>query len=315
MYTIQPKKFHGIETIELRNNSTGEFLSVIPSFGGNIHELHLKKRKEIHSIILGNKSKDELLGIGNNYYRGSKLSPFPNRINNATYKFKRKTYKLLANDGQHALHGMLWNAEFAIESKEENKNFAKLVLSKIYNNDEKGYPFQYKIEIEYTLKKSYVLVKTKITNLSLTKIPIGDGWHPYFSTGSDIESLQLQIPAKHCLEMDETKIPTGRTRQNKTFLRPKFINKTILDHCFEITSSKKMVETRLFDQVKNITIVLFQKTGKKGYNYIQLYTSPDRKSIAIEPMSCMPNAFNEEEIGIILKRNKSITYKFGIKIE
>jgi aldose 1-epimerase len=48
-------------------------------------------------------------------------------------------------------------------------------------------------------------------------------------------------------------------------------------------------------------------------SYLQLYTPEDRKSIAIEPMSCIANAFNNGEGLKILEVAEE--FKWEVKIE
>jgi len=57
-----------------------------------------------------------------------------------------------------------------------------------------------------------------------------------------------------------------------------------------------------------------QETGKYKYNFLQVYTPPHRKSIAIEPMTCAPNAFNNEQGLIILAPFESFSASWGISM-
>ncbi len=312
MYTITTTDFFGIEKIKLLNPRSGEYLAVIPAFGGNLNELALLKDGKLHSIIAGDETLESLSGNTTNFYRGAKLSPFPNRINRGKYEFGGKEYQLETNAPPHALHGLCWNLPFAVKEQLATNSSAKLVLTAVYKSLHKGYPFTYQIEIEYVLEQSNFKCTTRIANKCEQPIPIGDGWHPYFTTGSKTNNLKIQLPqgAKQ-LELSESLIPTGNYLQRNQFSSPTLLYTTQLDHCFELDKTDGIVETRLLDQSKNICIVIWQQ----GYGFIQAYTPPDRQSIAIEPMTCAPDAFNNKNGLIILKPKESAEFCFGVRLE
>ncbi|MGP8215586.1 MAG: aldose 1-epimerase [Bacteroidia bacterium] len=314
MYSIRPENFFGIEKLILCNQISGEYLSVIPAFGGNLNELVLLKNAQLHKIISGDETLETLSGMGSNFYRGAKLSPFPNRINEGKYTFRGKEYQLNKNAPPHALHGLCWNIPFAVREQSITGNFARLVLEADYKALQKGFPFTYHIEIEYTLEENNFKCSTKILNTYEHPIPVGDGWHPYFTLGSTISNLKLQLPPNKQLEMSNSLIPTGNYLPGR-FFSPTLLNETLLDDCFELEVSAGIAETRLIDEQKNICLVIWQEAGSKGYGFIQAYTPQDRNSIAIEPMSCAPDAFNNKRGLIILSPEESIEFCFGARLD
>jgi len=315
MFKIERKKFDGIEKVMLINTASGEYLSIIPSYGGNINELVLRKGDQLHELIAGDKNIVALSGIDGNAFRGAKLSPFPNRVNKASYFFKDKQYPLSPNNFPHALHGLLWNVPFEFISQELTQEFVSMTFLKHYKNEHAGFPFHYTLEIEYTLQPNRFNVRTKIVNTSSSSILMGDGWHPYFATGLSIDNLTLQLPSSKRLDMDDALIPTGSYTMDNTFQVPMSLDGIVLDHCFEMEAIDGVVETLLMDEAKNITVTIFQKTGKQGYNFIQVYTPPNRQSIAIEPMSCAPDAFNNEKGLTILAPQEQVEFEFGVRLD
>lgn len=313
MYTITTENFFGIEKIKLSNPATGEYLSLIPSFGGNINELVLEKSGQLHSITAGDTALETLSGIKTNYYRGAKLSPFPNRINRGKYNFDGKKYQLDKNAPPHALHGLCWNLPFTVKKQICSDSSATLTLSATYQTLHNGYPFQYHIEIEYILAEHNFTCLTRLSNTSKHSIPIGDGWHPYFTTGSQVNTLKIHLPVHKQLEL-KALIPTGSYSSEQLFLTPTLLGNRSLDNCFELDNSGGIAETRIIDEMRNISIVVWQKAGANGYNYLQVYTPPDRKSIAIEPMTCAPDAFNNGKGLITLLPQEYIELSFGIRL-
>ena len=59
-------------------------------------------------------------------------------------------------------------------------------------------------------------------------MPFGDGWHPYFKTGTLVDRLQLILPECEEMEVDENLIPTGKTKPYKRFNELETIGKTDL---------------------------------------------------------------------------------------
>jgi aldose 1-epimerase len=314
MFSITVENFYGKERIKLFNPGTGEYLCIIPAFGGNIIELVLSKNEKLHHVIAGDEAIESLSGNPVNFYRGAKLSPFPNRIDNGKYVFEGKEHQLEQNNPPHALHGLCWNLPFTVKAELVTDNSAMIILQTDYDSIHKGYPFSYHIEIEYTLEENNFKCLTRILNTSEQSIPIGDGWHPYFTIGSKVDNLKLQLPPNKQIKLGKDMIPTGNYIPGTLFESPTLINNTRLDHCFELDTANERVETRLIDEQKNISIVIWQQASGRGYKFLQAYTPPDRNSIAIEPMSCAPDAFNNKNGLIVLLPKEAVEFCFGVNL-
>ena len=61
--------------------------------------------------------------------------------------------------------------------------------------------------------------------------------------------------------------------------------------------------------------VTVEKAGDKQYNAIQIYTPPDRMSIAIEPMTAEPDTLNHHRDLIVIKPGEIRTFVFGAKFQ
>ena len=315
MYSIRTEHLSGIQKLKLVNEQSGEYLSVVPVFGGNLNELVLQKNGKLHSVIDGDKALETLSVKNANHYQGAKLSPFPNRINKGKYQFNGLEYQLAINSPPHAMHGLCWNRPFTKKSELVTSSSAKIILQADYNSMNPGFPFPYHIEREYTLESGNFTCLTRIVNTGKQSMPLGDGWHPYFTTGSKINNIKLQLSKSKQLELSETLIPTGKHVAKDMFTNPTLLNDIVLDYCFELGHKEGIAEIRLIDEQQNVCIVIWQQTGKHGYNFIQAYTPPHRNSIAIEPMSCAPDAFNNKNGLIILPPAESVEFCFGVRLE
>jgi aldose 1-epimerase len=314
MFSIIREGFSGTEKIKLLNTETGEYVAVLPDWGANLNELVLLNDGSLHSIIAGDASLESIRGHAVNFYRGAKLSPFPNRVAVGKYAFQDQQYTLNRNDGEHALHGLIWNLPFRIMHQESAEDFAEVELVYDYISNYTGYPFTFSISVLYRMEATQLSCYTIIHNTGSTALPIGDGWHPYFSLHKKIDALRLKLPVCRQLEMDSG-IPTGNYIPSDFYQGEISLKNQILDHCFELSVAENIAETELIDADHNRKIVLWQECGMNAYRFLQIYTPPDRMSIAIEPMSCAPNGFNNKNGLIELEPDSHVQFSFGIKLK
>ena len=161
-----------------------------------------------------------------------------------------------------------------------------------------GYPFSLALAIEYRLSDEGLVVQTTATNVGSRACPFGSGAHPYLSAGTPtVDSAVLHVPAGTVLQANERGIPVGEIGVEGTdydFRQRRPIGTTLLDHCF----------TDLERDGDGIARVTLQDADgadchcgwTRRYPYLMLFTGdplPDvaRRSLAVEPMTCPPNAF------------------------
>jgi aldose 1-epimerase len=312
MFDIEKSKRGKFDSYRLLNLDTKEYVSVISGLGGNITELVLNKNGTAHSIIEG--VTDAELLDGNKKSRSTKLVPFPNRIENARYEFNGKTYQLPINHGKHAIHGLIYDKTLEVVRMQQNRNKASIKLRYNYDGSLSGYPFKYTAIMAYSLSKNGSFAcETIIANTGSSPIPVGDGWHPYFKTKGKVDRLKLKIPSKYRVEVTEL-IPTGKLIPEEY---PDFITigNRKYDTGFAIDPKEGKAATEIYDPELDVKIVVWQETGKWKYNYLQVYIPENRSSIAIEPMSCAANAFNNKIGLIVLEPGQSFNASYGVYIE
>lgn len=88
-----------------------------------------------------------------------------------------------------------------------------------------------------------------------------------------------------------------------------------LDNVFKFESDAKIRATHLVNKKKNIALKLWQETGADKFNYLIIFTPPQRESIAIEPITSNINSFNNKEGLIILQPDETFSAGFGLKLE
>ncbi len=316
MFEIIKDKIFGKEQIKIINKNTQEYVVIIPECGGLVNELVLGKSGKNYSIIDGYTSADDLAEY--KMHKSSKLIPFPNRIKDGKYKFVGKSYQLPTNHPaeNHAIHGFIYDKKFNVTNTEINENEASVNLEYTYNGDVEGYPFKFLIEMIYTFTVDDGFnCQTLVQNLGDTSLPFGDGWHPYFKFDKKVNELLLKIASNQKTEIDDRMIPTGNIFQFDKFSELTKIEDTKFDTGFRIENQDAIVETEILDQESNVKIIVFQETGECKYNFLQVYIPPSRESIAVEPMTCNIDAFNNKNGLIILEPGEVFEANYGMRLE
>ena len=311
MFSIYRKQENGFEKILLKNDQGNCIVEIVPSCGAMLHAFVVKDGEESVNIIDSYSSKKEYDEATESAgFKGLKLSPFPCRINNGSYTFNGAAYQLQPNRGASALHGFLYNKSFAVTGEQSDKTHAKLVLQYDYTGEVAGFPFPYTCIVSYTLEKDNALtVSTAVVNTGNSSFPIADGWHPYFTFGGKVDDLLLEFRSEEMLEFVNL-MPTGKTVPCRDFIQPASIGGREIDNSFVLDFSKPQPMCILRDPASNRQLEIYPQ---KEYPYLQIYTPPHRRSIAIENLSAPPDAFNNG-IGLLTldpdgRADFSTTYK------
>ena len=290
---------------KLENKEQSLSAEILPDHAGSINNISITKDSETISLIDGYKSDAELKdNVGS---KSSLLAPFPNRIEDGKFTFKNVEYQFPINmpNENNAIHGFIENKSFVIVDSSE----ANLVLRYEYDGSADYFPFPFSIDIEYELKKNELSCKTIATNTGDREMPFGFGWHPYFKIGDSVNNLKLKIPEVEEIQVNERLIPTGDSNGFSKFKELQSIDTTEFDTGFILFGGSNQVELLNKEMGVGINVIL-----KEGYDYLQIYTPPNRKTIAIEPMTCEANALNSHKGLKILRPKESFLaiYTIGV---
>lgn len=311
-FTIHQLRQDGLDITEIKNNENASRVQILPSSGALWHGWIIKHGKEELNLINHYRDQHDLINNLTDSYKSAKLNPFACRIPNGKYSFQGKEYEFARKfkDGS-AIHGLLFNQPFKQEKGFHNEDKASVSFTYAYRNLDPGFPFDYDCTITYTLhSNNEVSLETKVKNTGSAMMPLVDGWHPYFTTGSKVDDCYLMFAADQIVEFDEKLIPTGKLLPYDAFLKERKIGDVELDNSFIANKKAAQPKCTFTDKAKNIKLAIYPSDN---YPIIQLYIPPDRKSIAIESLSGAPDAFNNG-IGLILlkpgeEKVFSVTYK------
>jgi aldose 1-epimerase len=305
MYTHSIEPFGSFEKHTIANE-LGDAFMVIPAFGANLLDLQFGGI----SVLEGYQTPEKL--AENAWSKNIVLFPFPNRIKDGKYTHDGKSYQFPINnaDTGNAIHGFSNNVKMDVNNVETNENEGKLTCTYTHDGSHEGYPFRFSFNISLILRGSNLDIDMAITNKDSTTIPIGLGWHPYFRLSEKSDDTFLQMPDCQLVEIDERMIPTGEKSDFKDFQTLTQIKDGFLDNGFYIKNQTQNAEVILSSSLGTLTC--WQETGAGKWNFVQVFTPPHRMSIAIEPMTCNVDAFNNKDGLAILQPNEVLQGRFGV---
>jgi len=290
-FTIFKSDEQDLHFLQLNDSSTGIRVKILPDYGALLHEFSIPLLHGRLQAISSYKNLSDLRMNHPLFYRSAKLSPFPCRTHKGRYEFEGKHYefKNKFTDGS-AIHGLLSGKPFSVMQEHADELSAAVVLEYRYAHEDPGYPFDYQINVKYTLKQAgRLFLETTLTNLSSGRIPVADGWHPYFSLGGKVNDWFLTVQAKEMLAFDQNLIPNGKKIRFDSFSSPSRIDNLVLDHCFLPEFHGGEAVCKLFNPANGAALSFFPDPG---YAYLQIYSPDDRNSLAIENLSAAPDCLN-----------------------
>ena len=250
---------------------------------------------------------------------GQLLVPWPNRIDGGRYAFAGAEYQLALTEPAHgnAIHGLTrWTAWTEV------RHDASSVVLRSAPHGVQGYPFCLEIDAEYRLDPGTGLnVAITARNRGGQAAPYGTGSHPYLTVRTpSVDECELTVPAESWLPADDRGIPSGPAAAvegtSYDFRKPRLIGDTRIDHA--LTSLARDGEGRAWAHLSGRGARVSLWAGQ-GYQWLQAFTGdslgPDRrrKAVAIEPMTCPPNAFVTGEDLLVLEPGQAVTHTWGIQ--
>jgi aldose 1-epimerase len=129
----------------------------------------------------------------------------------------------------------------------------------------------------------------------------------------------LLVPGRSVLRSDERGLPVAKEIVDGTeydFQQPRRIGSTRLDHAFTDLNRDQdgVARVELRDPDHGMQVSLWVD---RSYPYLMLFTGDplrdvNRRSLAVEPMTCPPNAFRTGDALVRLEPGSSLTSTWGI---
>jgi aldose 1-epimerase len=274
------------QQIELRY---GPQRAVVVEVGGGLRDYRVADRPVLDGFAV------ERMADGG---RGQPLVPWPNRLADGQYLWDGQQLQLPIDElgRRNASHGLTRWLNWMIAARSSSSVTMRQVI-----HPRPGYPFSLDVEIDYALADTGLSVRTRAHNRGPRALPYGLGFHPYLTAGTPaIDQALLRLPARAVLEVDERMLPTGVRRQvagtTFDFRRARLIGTQLIDHCFADLERDPdgLARVSLSAPDDGVVVTLWLDGN---FKYVQVFSGDTlaedrrREGLAIEPMTCPPNAF------------------------
>jgi aldose 1-epimerase len=242
----------------------------------------------------------ELLADGD--FGGKVLAPWPGRLRDGRYRFDGAEHRTPTTERErrNALHGL------TTERRWRDIHSAPRHLTLAYDlRPEYGYPFSLALEAEYELLPGSVAATLRATNVGDTPAPFGIGLHPYLR--GDV----LELPARVVLPLDDRLLPAGQPAPvagtELDFRHARAIAAQRIDRCFgELDrDGDGIARVALSGDAGRVEVWM-----DASFRFVQIYT--DDEGVAIEPMTCAPDAFNSGDGLVVLGPGDSFIGHSGL---
>jgi len=249
---------------------------------------------------------------------GELLAPWPNRIDQGRYTFDGTDLQLALTEPARstAIHGLTRWAMWSVTAQDR-----AAVTLRCAPHGVQGYPFSVGYEVTYRLSEGDGLTVTLTArNEGSRRAPYGNGFHPYLTAGTEfIDECELTLPAEEWLPLDDRGLPAGKPEPvdgtTADFRAARLIGDTVLDSA--LTGLQFGTDERAWAHLAGRGRRVSLWAGA-GYRWLQVFTADPlpaarrRKAIAIEPMTCPPNAFATGEDLLVLDPGAEVTHSWGI---
>lgn len=241
-------------------------------------------------------------------YMGLELLPWPNRIRDGRYGFDGVYYQLPVNEiaRNTALHGLNEGVAWDLVSHTADE----VVQSTIYY-PQQGWNAVLEARITHRLDEGGLTVTVEVVNAGTTRAPYGYGVHPYLA--ADLSTAELSLPfAKELIVDPERLLPieVADVTPEHDFRHTRAIGDAEFDTALTGVDGAWELSVKTSEH----TVTLW---ADETLPWGQVYTHVDRIALAVEPMTCGPDAFNEgptHDGMIVLEPGDSSRSQWGFRV-
>jgi len=328
-FVISRSQLGSFPTVVLTDSASGAH-AVVALRGATLNAYHVPHAGGLLDVVAGYETPEDLAELKAS--RGRIMAPWSNRIQHSRYRFGGgdKPHELPKNPAKpHILHGFVGGVDFDVLAERTTADGASVTFgtSVLRPGALEGYPFSVDVEVTYALTSGRLVVEVAGQNVGPGAAPFGCGWHPYFRTGSEnIDHLKLAVPCRRKIVTDAELIPLPGDaaylpieQAGEFDFRPdaaghgRPIGGLFIDGAFTdlLPGPDRLCRSWVRDDRTGVTLTVFQQGG-----LMHVYTG-DRRSLAMEPVQYMTNAFNRSECtdAITLAPGQESRFVFGVEVE
>lgn len=240
--------------------SNSELTATINTFGAEL-------------ISLKNKSNREYIWEGNPNYWGKHspiLFPIVGSLKNNSYCYNNVVYNL-------PRHGFAREMDFDVIKKTDSTVVFSIQQSTVTLEK---YPFQFELQISYTLINSVLKISFKVINNNDVSMPFSIGAHPAFAIANDFENYELQFEKSENLVVSKLE---NDLISNTTYTLP------LENNGMPLTYSLFENDALIFKTIKSKSVTIaenkipFLKVQYNDFPSLGIWTKSQAPFICIEP--------------------------------
>lgn len=246
---------------------------------------------------------------------GQQLIPWPNRIRDGRYDFAGRSFQLPLTEPArgNANHGLVRYVGWRLAELTEST--ATLTV-RVF--PQPGWPGVLEATVSFGLAADGLTVRVEAANLGAGPLPFGYGAHPYLTVGEEtVEEVTLTVPGERYLVVDERMLPVRLAPVDGTpvdFRTAAVLGERSLDTAYTDLARDRdgRWEVRLRRGEQTATL-----WADANFGWLQVFSGGEfrDRSIAVEPMTCGPNAFNPGPTHgdlVLLEPGQHFTGQWGI---
>lgn len=250
---------------------------------------------------------------------GQVLAPWPNRIRDGRYSVDgiARQLPLTEPERHNAIHGLVTWQRWSCVSQA-----ASSVTVECATVPQPGYPWPLLLRTVWTVGADGLTAEHSATNLGASSAPFGLGAHPYVRLPgvSSVDDAVLCVPARSRLLLDARLLPIGVALVAESefdFTKPRRIGSAALNVSFggvELdVSGRSTVRVTTVDGSATVEV-----WADESFRWWQVFSGDTlgderaRRAVAVEPMTCPPDAFRSHRDVVTLKPGETWHGTWGI---
>jgi aldose 1-epimerase len=298
-YQVSLEVVEGFQVMKLVDSITESVAEIIPEIGNNLFRFESAGIQIILPPATLGSLKTETFAA---FKYGTPILFPPNRIKEATFRFRDRTYNFPVNEPPHYhLHGELCTSAWEIVEWGESDSQGATVMNRFRIVDHPEifayFPHSITFTVRYTLLDGRLQMETTIVNEGIDEAPFAFGLHPYFSIPFESnERIQLKIPAHAQWPVTQQSFVTGLP--SDTSFSAKLRNGIAVEDYPKLGCSMVEVRNVYEGGTYRCTLQMIDRGYAIHYDidpkfpFILLFRPDWASAFSIEPYTCLTDAFN-----------------------
>jgi aldose 1-epimerase len=252
-------------------------------------------------------------------FNGAVLAPWPNRIRDGRWSRNGRQHQLPVTEPGtgSALHGLVSDVLWELDAVS-----ADAVTLGVPIEPSAGYPFQLRVTVTWSLSADGLRCQLGALNTGSEPAPFGVATHPFFRLpDARVDDIELLLPAGQWLETDSNLLPLAlrpTAGSELDFTTPRALAGLRLDTAFTAVTPDFAGISEAVLSSRGSAVAIW---AEPDFTWWQVYTSDYfegdserfRRSLAVEAMTCAPDAFNSGADLIMLEPGTPWSGSWGVR--